>query len=174
MITDSTLKFNFRNTLSGLSAAKTDYAVNEGDYITNTPAGPDTLAEGDDPNYNWTDVRNANGVSSLRTGVRAAEITDGLSNTYFAGEKYVSKAGYHSAKDPGHDQSMYSGVDLDTTRWTIEPPLRDRDGMVVRRFGSAHETGCYMAYGDGAVKFVSYRIDSIVHRSAGNRHDGGQ
>ncbi len=36
--------------------AKTDYAVNEGDFITDTPAGPATLAEGDSVTYDWSDT----------------------------------------------------------------------------------------------------------------------
>ena len=67
---------------------------------------------------------------------------------------------------------MFSGVDLDNTRWTIELPLRDRRATIPRRFGSAHEDGCLMGLCDGSVSFVSYRVDTNVFQSAGNRRDG--
>ncbi len=169
----STTIFLYANMINPGSAAKTDYAINEGDYITNTPAGPPSLAEGDSASYIWTDVSKATGVSFLRHGVRAADISDGLSNTYFCGEKNVSTKGYTTAVDSGYDQTMFSGVDLDNARWTIEPPIGDRQAIIVRRFGSAHSGGCFMARCDGSVSLVSYSIDQQVHRSTGNRNDGG-
>ena len=169
----STAVFLYANMVNPSSAAKTDYAINEGDYITNTPAGPSSLIIGDSTSFLWTDVTKATGVSFLREGVRTADVTDGLSNTYFCGEKNVSKRGYATAEDAGHDQTMFSGVDLDNARWTIEPPIGDREAIIVRRFGSAHSTGCFMARCDGSVSLISYSIDQQVHRTTGNRSDGG-
>lgn len=168
----STAIFLYANMINPVSAAKTDYAVNEGDFITNTPAGPPSLVDGDSSSYVWTDVSKATGVSFLRHGVRTADIADGLSNTYFCGEKNVSTKGYTTADDSGYDQTMFSGVDLDIARWTIEPPISDREAIIVRRFGSAHSAGCFMARCDGSVSLVSYSIDQQVHRAAGNRSNG--
>ena len=39
-------------------------------------------------------------------------------------------------------------------------------------FGSAHSGGLNMATCDGAVRSVSYLIDTEVHRRLGNRCDG--
>lgn len=153
--------------------AKTDYAINEGDYITDTREGPSSLSEGDNPRYVWTDVRQATGISYLRSEVRVAEIRDGLSQTLLAGEKYVRSDAYFSADDPGHDQSLYSGVDLDLNRWTIDPPLPDGLQDEPRRFGSAHRGGCHVVLCDGSVRFLSYSIDRALFRSLGHRHDGG-
>jgi prepilin-type processing-associated H-X9-DG protein len=111
----------------------------------------------------------ATGVSFLRTGVRVGEISDGLSTTYFAGEKYVDTRGYDSAVDDGHDQTMFSGVDLDNARWTIEPPLQDRNAAIPRRFGRPHSGGCFMAMCDGSVALTSYSIDAGVFRAGGTR-----
>jgi prepilin-type N-terminal cleavage/methylation domain-containing protein/prepilin-type processing-associated H-X9-DG protein len=69
-------------------------------------------------------------------------------------------------------ESMYSGVDLDLNRWTIETPLWDGDGQAERSFGSAHAHGCHFVYCDGSVRQVSYDVDGEVHRAAGNRRDG--
>lgn len=152
--------------------AKTDYAVNEGDYITDTMMGPPTLEEGDSPKYKWKDVSGATGVCFLRSEVRPADVKDGLSNVYLLGEKYVSTTGYHTDQDSGHDQSMYTGVDLDINRWTIEPPLEDKEAIQYRRFGSVHHDGCHMALCDGSVRLISYSADAEVHRRLGNRKDG--
>lgn len=162
----------FRNSNVPLNVAKTDYAISEGDYVTNTPAGPMTLAEGDDPNYPWTDVSRATGVSFLRSRIRAADITDGTSQTYLIGEKCVSQTAYLNADDSGHDAPMASGVDWDINRWTTWGPLPDGLKPQVQRFGSAHVNGCNFVLCDGSVRNVSYLIDRIVHQRLGNRRDG--
>jgi prepilin-type N-terminal cleavage/methylation domain-containing protein/prepilin-type processing-associated H-X9-DG protein len=152
--------------------AKTDYAINEGDFITDTDGGPPTYTAGDDPSYTWKDVSAATGVCFLRSRIRTQDILDGMSQTYLVGEKYVPTGAYLSADDLGHDQSMYSGVDLDINRWTLETPLPDGDVSAVRAFGSAHPGGCHFVYCDGSVHLVSYSVDAEVHRAAGNRRDG--
>jgi prepilin-type N-terminal cleavage/methylation domain-containing protein len=164
--------FSYRNADPPAAVSRTDYAINEGDFITGTPGGPPDMTSGDDRAYAWTDVSKATGVSWLRGSAGLHEIIDGSSNVYLAGEKYVSVTGYFEAKDSGHDQTMFSGVDLDIARWTTEPPISDRNPLAVRRFGSAHAAGCFMAYCDGSVRMTSYSIDADVHRWLGNRSDG--
>ncbi len=151
--------------------AKTDYAVNEGDFITDTDKGPASLQLGDDPNFAWTDVTKATGICFLRSETRPADIEDGLSMTVLAGEKRVSAEHYGDDADPGYDQSLLSGVDIDLNRWTIDPPAQDELELDERRFGSAHSTGCLMLYCDGSVRTVSYSIDQAAFRHAGNRQD---
>lgn len=152
--------------------AKTDYAANEGDYITDSDSGPPSLAIGDSRTYPWKDTAKATGICFLRSEIRMADITDGSSNTYLLGEKYVSRGGYGSFDDPGYDQAMFSGVDLDLARWVIDPPAVDGSPVEARRFGSAHSQGCNMLLCDGSVKSISYSIDAEVHRRIGNRRDG--
>lgn len=153
------------------NVAKTDYAVNEGDYITDTLGGPSTLEEGDSGSYPWRDTTLATGICFQRSTIRTRDVVDGLSNTYLIGEKYVNTDAYSTALDFGHDQSMYTGVDIDINRWTVNPPRRDTSRSSVREFGSDHPGGCHFAMCDGSVKQVAYEIDREVHRAAGNRHD---
>lgn len=87
-------KFQYRNADPPPHVARTDYAINEGDFITATPGGPPDLAAGDDKTYPWKDVSQATGVSWLRGGARMQDITDGASNVYLADEKYMSLTGY--------------------------------------------------------------------------------
>jgi len=152
--------------------AKTDYAVNEGDYITDTREGPTTLQQGDSPGYAWADTTLATGIAFQRSQVTPAMVSDGLSCTYMLGEKHVSVEGYSNYSDSGYDQSAYSGVDLDINRWVLDPPLADAKSIEERRFGSAHAAGCHMAFCDGSVRSISYEIDAEVHRRLGNRLDG--
>ena len=169
---DNLRTINLRNAPWTPVVAKTDYAVNEGDFITNTPEGPPTLLAGDDPNYPWTDVSQATGVCFLRSELALRDISDGTSNTYLVGEKYVTRPNYRTAVDSGHDQSMYTGVDLDINRWTLGPPLQDGVVSAERYFGSAHSGGCHFLFCDGSVRTISYAIDTEVHRQTGHRHDG--
>lgn len=162
----------YRNADTPGFVSRTDYAINEGDVITKTPGGPATLQEGDNPEYEWTDVTIATGISWLRGGAKIGDITDGSSNTYLVGEKYVSRLAYQKPVDRGYDQAMFTGVDLDTTRWTLETPIQDEDLLSERSFGSAHSGGCQMAMCDGSVRSISYQIDESVHRDLGNRKDG--
>jgi prepilin-type N-terminal cleavage/methylation domain-containing protein/prepilin-type processing-associated H-X9-DG protein len=156
--------------------AKTDYAVNEGDYITDTRDGPPTLEIGDSGGYPWEDTTKATGICYLRSEVQPAMIRDGLSRTYLIGEKYVSYGGYDTCDDPGYDQSLYSGVDVDINRWVLSPPHRDASevdmAVAMRRFGSAHASGCNFVFCDGSVRQISFEIDPEVHRRLGNRKDG--
>ncbi len=58
-------------------------------------------------------------------------------------------------------------------RVTAQPPEQDTDGKTMIVFGSAHIGAFNMALADGSVKSVSYEIDPAVHRSLGDRADGG-
>lgn len=166
--------FNYYNADVPGIVGRTDYAACEGDFITNTAFGPDSLEQGDDPQYEWKDTSRATGVCFARSQIRFSEISDGLTNTIFAGEKCVSTAGYASAEDSGYDQSMFTGVDLDLNRWTIEPPNRDGayGGQHVRLFGSAHQQACQLLLCDGSVRSASYWIDGGLFRALGTRADG--
>ncbi len=160
------------NALFVSTSPRTDYAICEGDYITDTRRGPNSLEEGDSPNYPWRNVSRATGVSFLRSEVRVVEVSDGLSNTYLIGEKNVCQQNYASLGDDGYDQSLFSGVDLDLSRWSHFPPATDGQTPGVRQFGSAHASVFHMSFCDGSVRSLSYSIDSHTHQFLGNRRDG--
>ncbi len=166
-----TTAFNYRNANTPALIATTDYAINEGDWPSDTRSGPDSLDEGDGGLFQWADTGKVTGVSWQRGSVATDRIQDGSSHTYLIGEKRVATSGF---SDRGNDQSMYSGVDLDITRWTMEAPSPDGvfDNPLDRRFGSAHASGCYMAMCDGSVQFKSYSIHPNIHRALGHRKDG--
>lgn len=161
------------NSTTPSMVAKTDFAVCEGDVITGTGMGPASLDRVQAASYSWVDVSKATGISFQRSKVQPRGVTDGLSNTYFAGEKHVSRLQYDGDGDPGYDQSALSGVDIDLSRWTHLNPGQDSDFIDRNRiFGSAHSSGFSMVYCDGSVKHLTYSIDIAVHRKSGNRRDG--
>ncbi len=164
--------FQYFNAPAVVDVSRSDYAICEGSVITNSLEGPASASVEDVRDYPWISQSLANGVSWQRGGARMRDITDGVSNVFLAGEKYVSAAGYNSNHDPGYDQSMFSGVDLDIARWTTEPPNIDRVAIAARRFGSAHVGSCLMALCDGSVRPISYEIDMNLFRLLGDRRDG--
>jgi type II secretory pathway pseudopilin PulG len=154
--------------------AKNDYAVNGGDFFTEDAVweGPWTLADGDAGLYAWADPSKITGVCFQRSEIRPAMITDGLSQTYLLGEKYVSRPNYATSSDEGYNESMYHGASLDITRWVLDSPRQDGANSDYCRFGSAHPAGCQFGFCDGSVRLVGYHIDAEVHRRLGHRHDG--
>ena len=84
--------------------ARSDYAANAGDQPRSEFQGwwgPQTLADGDHPQFHWPDTSTHTGVSYLRSQVAAAEVRDGLSRTYLCAEKYLSTRHYNSGEDHG-------------------------------------------------------------------------
>jgi prepilin-type N-terminal cleavage/methylation domain-containing protein/prepilin-type processing-associated H-X9-DG protein len=124
----------------------------------------------------------ATGTSFLRSRVTIVDITDGTSNTYMLGEKYLTPDNYYNGADAADNETLFVGYDNDNHRTTYytpsspgsaQTPMQDRPGLAdMYRFGSAHATGCNMAFCDGSVRAASYSIDPETHRRLGNRKDG--
>jgi hypothetical protein len=165
---------------------RSDYAINGGSSHALSFPGPPTLEIGDEPIYwkNKTYVKEFSGVSHLRTAAPLNSFDDGFSKTYLIGEKMIDPANYENGLSVGDNDSIYSGFSNDLHRYAglaggsppWLPPLPDGieniDPRGYLRFGSAH-AGFFIAYCDGAVRFLSYDIDPEVHFRAGYRRDGG-
>jgi hypothetical protein len=135
--------------------AKGDYAANAGDLSSAEYPQEDT------------------GVSYHKSTVRAADITDGLSNEYLVGEKYLDPD-YYETGESGGDDSIYWGGNCDSLRSTFFPPLPDQSGNNDGYdFGSAHPGALNMALCDRSVRTVSYMIEREIHRGDGKPLDGG-
>jgi prepilin-type N-terminal cleavage/methylation domain-containing protein/prepilin-type processing-associated H-X9-DG protein len=176
---------NFAGTVQPPQMARTDYAANCGSQDKNeVDAGPPTLAAGDSSSYNWNVTEGGlnptfNGLVYLRSQVKFLDIVRGSSNVIMFGEKYLNNTKYLTGTDPGDNEGMYVGCDNDTLRCTYYPPLQDRNvdtasdtaipPYTTRRFGSAHASGCNMAFADGSIRFVDYNIDAKVFFLMGDR-----
>lgn len=166
--------------------ARSDYVANVGDrwvYWHEGPS-PEEAAKGEgfgefadidiDPSITLSDVT---GVVVQRTPLSLRQIQDGISKTYFAGEKHMLQEAYKVGWQLNDDQSCWNGDDLDTVATTELQPMRDfsldeeKRIRVEAPFGSAHPEGLNMLLCDGSVQPISYAIDQAVHRRYGNRRD---
>jgi len=166
---------------------RSDYAINAGDgapdpmQLASWPLnflGPVDLAAANTltrnhawphPPSDWT------GVSWLRRGVRLAELTDGTSNVFLFGEKYVMRGAYSNGTDWGDNEPLYGGLNNDNHRSTHPhwPLMQDKRGVLsIGSFGSAHSSGVNFVLADGSVHQIPYSIDVQVYRHLGNRRDG--
>jgi prepilin-type N-terminal cleavage/methylation domain-containing protein len=167
--------------------AQTDYAACTGQSADNfSPVSPSSYVDADS---NWTatkwmdptlgttlaDPTKTFGVIYTHGSCRISDITNGTSNTYLAGEKYMDPDHYTTCTDIGTDQTWDHGCDWDINRLTkmssaYFPPMQDRTGTTSwRNFGSAHATSLNMALCDGSVDTVSYSIDKDVFNKHGCR-----
>ncbi len=162
---------------------RSDYAVNAGDVQVDSACEPQTdnpwhfpssFSQGDDPTYQWyTNGKNCTGVAYQVSRVKMADITDGTSNTYLVGEKYLNPDLYETGSDPGDNEGVYMGFANNVSRFTQQLPLQDTPGVGNWCiFGSAHANGFQMAFCDGSVQMMNYSIGLAVHQCLGNRADG--
>jgi prepilin-type N-terminal cleavage/methylation domain-containing protein len=141
------------------SSAKTDYAGNAGDGMTN---------------YNGAIIRR-----SCKTPVDFAIVLDGTSNTLLVAEKQTNDNNFGGS---GGDNEPYvnSGWDQDEIRWgglnnapapdsahPAEPPT-----FWSGRFGSVHSGAFNGVLLDGSVRSISYNIDAETFRRICVRNDG--
>src|SRR5690606_3746274 len=159
--------------------ARSDYAANLGPQV-----GDESLQWGAGPqparvhlgvgfNDNLQDI--ARGSVYQRSEIPFRRITDGLSQTYMVGEKFLAPAHYETGEDLGDDQSLWSADDWDIHRQTDVLPARDQDGFGnggVLLFGSAHPGTFLMVMCDASVQSFAFDIDLVTHARYGNRDDG--
>lgn len=163
---------------------KSDYAMNIGDAVSADYGdfpGPSNFAQGDDPTYDaWPPGDEYNGLCYVRSEMRLAKITDGLSKTYLIGDKYLRPESYNgvssssaSTYDTGDNESIFTGFNRDFQRSTLFAPRQDRPGAALpHRFGSTHAATFNMSLCDGSLRSIAYDIDPEVHRILGIRDDG--
>ncbi len=131
------------------------------------------------------------GVVGPASETTISQITDGVSNTYFVGEKFVNPDEYAGGTATGSglslatNQAAYCGYEWDNQRKTWNPvldnvavqedfqPRQDTPGITGEAiFGSAHPAIFNMNFCDGSVRPVSYDVDPFVHAYNANRLDG--
>ncbi len=168
--------------------------LNHSDYCANTGTGdagdsffgPSLNCMSTYPNCSWDgDAAQGNGVVFQASQVRPSAITDGLTNTLFAGEKWHCVPLYYTSAEAGDDNSMMQGFDHDVIRWTglSYPPLQDSlttaaAGCTTNgtsywcqpqdfSFGSAHSAGVNFVFCDGHVVLISYSINMTTYTAMG-------
>jgi prepilin-type N-terminal cleavage/methylation domain-containing protein len=161
------------------------------DYLGSAGGGCTTLTAAQCGNLPLADCQGgagrlyfSNGVFFRNKSIRMADIRDGTSNVYLAGEtKYMrvpSDAGVGT-----NYPSWAAGADLrangtDSSYQTMAaaslpintPSLPTDSGFFMRLFGSYHPGGCLMMMADTSVRFISENGDVNAHRLLGSRADG--
>jgi prepilin-type N-terminal cleavage/methylation domain-containing protein len=186
------------NSNSADEVARTDYAGNLGPELPRQAGEPAALCGGrytqwcDGPNptdadkgLGFVDSRSFSqqqrngGIFFQRHCVNFKEITDGISNTYAVGEKFLQPRLYEANSDTfpnesnNDDQGVWIGDDLDNNRNSELSPAQDQDGLTILTiFGSAHAGGFNMAFCDASIHVISYEIDPTTHKWLGHRSDG--
>lgn len=149
--------------------AKTDYAVNCGDTGNERNGGDPAQAPSNNDTYP--------GIHYDKSKIKMSEVTDGLSNTFMVGEKYLNPLKYTTGDDAADNENLYVGFDNDHNRSTnlasYFPPRQDTKLYSdMHIYGSAHPGGFNMVMCDGSVRVVQYSIDGNSYRYLGNRFDG--
>ena len=121
------------------------------------------------------------GIFDFLWTVTIAQVSDGTSNTYLCGEKYMDANHYTDGMDPGDQWCAYTGYDSNMVRW-VSNESNSPNGFQPRQdligygnnsaFGSAHAGMCNMAFCDGSVHQISYGIAATINQQLGNRADG--
>ena len=168
-------------------AGRSDYAMNSGDEEHNEyEIFPRDLGRA--PTFRWCNDTTGNklrgcrifphpdqltGVGFQRSEVGIRHITDGTSNTYLIGEKYLDPLNYETGLDNADNETWCTGYNNDNFRNAFSLPLQDQPGLADQfRFGSAHPGVWHMAFSDGHVESLSFDIELEVHRANANRLDG--
>lgn len=174
-----------------LTSAKLDYAISSGDHqYLSLDAGPERISEwadfwchgktgaprDDKCPIGFSPLTGSYGYDGVSFGVNEGgirHVSDGASNTYLIGEKYLNPQHYETNLDRGDNRAWCTGFDVNAFRTGFATPLQDTHGLQdFWRFGSAHSAGIHMAFCDGSVRVVEYGVDQFVHRAGANRHDG--
>lgn len=120
------------------------------------------------------------GLLFLNSKVRYGDIVDGSSNTLLLGEAKPDEdsLGWASGtratlRNTGHEINAMGPDD-----WQADVMMEDITDLpetvlnFVGGFSSHHAGGAHFCMGDGAVKFLTDRIDPELFRNLGNRADG--
>jgi prepilin-type N-terminal cleavage/methylation domain-containing protein/prepilin-type processing-associated H-X9-DG protein len=170
------------------NVAKSDYAANGGDATVLTQPSGTAPSDGRNIYSIWDPTSTANASANVQTGIsfigsmiKVAHITDGPSNTYMLGEKFMDPGNYISGADSGDMFCAYGGWSNDLFRSCnvkYGPPQQDSSppypsGFAPQFiFGSAHPSGANFVFCDGSVHTISFAIAPNVHHLLGNRADG--
>lgn len=163
----------------GIDVARGDYAANAGDQATFAFSGPNSTRsfllgidrlEAVSTTGDLRDGGQMTGVIMQASEVGFQHISDGASNTYLIGEKYLRPRDYDSGRGDGDERTWPAGAGRNTLRAADTPPLSDTPGIENgKNFGSAHPAVFHMAFGDGRVEGINYDVDIQVHRENANR-----
>jgi hypothetical protein len=119
-------------------------------------------------------------LDKWKSQTKFKDITDGLNNTLFVGEKHVTpdKLGQNDANNintTGGDSSIYNGDDP----WVASRPANQTQPLALSptdhfrlNFGSWHPGVCQFVMGDGSVRALPVTISGRTLGLLARRNDG--
>lgn len=113
---------------------------------------------------------------NIRYNLDFAQITDGLSNTIFIGEKHVPPVGF--GMSACNDTSVYNNDNLENFGRLAGPGYglvldsERNDSFSKFCFGSPHAGVCQFVFGDGSVRALTTSIDTALLGNLACRNDG--
>jgi prepilin-type N-terminal cleavage/methylation domain-containing protein len=143
-----------------------------GDYTAcaGTPAGTNDYYEnGTFSGTLYTQTTAANGAFWYKGPypMRVSQITDGISNTLFIGEKHVA------VRNLNREGSIYNGDHGNSFKKAgVGAPLVRNPNATSGNFGSWHPGVCQFVYGDGSVRALRNEIDLTMLGYMAHRFDG--
>ena len=165
-----------------VGGAVTDYAGNHGDLSPGSSGTPADFYWGGNgtgtiiSSRGVCDADRRPDAGRWADRVTLADVRDGLTNTFLAGERHVKNGdlGDTEADGSGFDGTRFytsaraggAGVPL------ASGPNDDVLGLSLFAFGSAHPGVVQFVLGDGSVRPVSVSIDTVTLGRACNRKDG--
>ncbi len=138
--------------------------------------GPTNYLCSKGPNDNWClDIAEEDeaGMFELNRPTRMGWVSDGTSNTFLFGEKFVPQNGIATFPE---DSPAYDGDHLPAACRLAGPGLRLAHGpndvlADMFSFGSWHPSGVHFAFVDGSVRMLSVETDTKILGSLANRRD---
>jgi prepilin-type processing-associated H-X9-DG protein len=111
------------------------------------------------------------GAFVTTNGLRAADFSDGLSNTLYIGEKHIPLGG---VLKPPFDCNLYDGHNPMCSTRSAGPgfPLAVRPTDEILAFGGPHTGLVQFAFADGGVRPVRTSIDEFTLGLLSHRFDG--
>jgi prepilin-type processing-associated H-X9-DG protein len=112
-----------------------------------------------------------NGAFQQTTGLRAADFSDGLSNTLLVGEKFVPRGAELTYP---YDCNLYDGHNPICSTRAAGPgfPIAQGPADPLIVFGGPHPGICQFAFADGSVRPVRSSIDEFTLGLLSARNDG--
>ena len=107
----------------------------------------------------------------LTTGVRSADVPDGLSNTLLLGEKHLPRDKWGM---PPYDCNHYDGHNIFCSTRSAGPGFPLGSSLADERllFGGPHPGVCMFVFADGGVRSVRNMIDENALGLLSHRADG--
>jgi prepilin-type processing-associated H-X9-DG protein len=154
-----------------LGGYPSSFAINAGsNTIGGELRGPTNLDFSDFPALWPATAKPANGVARPGQLIVPKHVSDGMSTTIFAGEKYVVRSRKNYI---GDTLSPWFGFSLSSIRYVALSPFRDGDPHGdPQSFGSPHPSHFNVAMCDGSIQTLSFEITQKVFTDLGVRDDG--